>query len=112
MTIPYTLGSKTKPIYIEFLIIRSTAVGLTVDIIDPHNQNLGDAADELAGLASYAEKHDAKFGRVESIIVENDTDIRRLNLQDEAIQKLAMEVRTSADVQSLFDRKAVSNPTG
>ena len=112
LTIPYTFGAKTKPVYIDFLVIRETPEGLVVDIVDPHNPNLGDAAEKLAGLACYAEKHGAKFGRIESIIVEEDTEIRRLNLQDEAIREKAKAVRTAADVEKLFQEKAVSAPTG
>ena len=111
LTIPYTFGGKTKPVYIDFLVVRKTASGLTIDIIDPHNPNLGDAADKLAGLANYAEQHGAKFGRIESIIIENDTDIRRLNLQDAAIREQAKAVRTAADVEKLFEEAAASAPT-
>ena len=88
--------------------MRKGSHGLEIDIIDPHNPNLGDAADKLAGLAAYAERHGAKYGRIESIIVVNDTDIRRLNLQDSAIRARAKGVRTASDVQKLFDDAAVS----
>lgn len=111
LTIPYTFGGKTKPVYIDFLVVRDGGRGLTVDIIDPHNPNLGDAADKLAGLAVYAERHGAKFGRIESIIVDGD-DIRRLDLQDPVVRDRAKSVRTAPDVQKLFEEAAVSAPTG
>ena len=115
LTIPYRTGSgkdgKTKPVYIDFLIVRAVGDALIVDIIDPHSPNLGDAADKLAGLADYAEKHGTAYGRIESIILDGD-DIRRLNLQDPTLRERAKQVRTAADVQRLFDQFAVSPPTG
>ncbi len=77
----------------------------------PHNPNLGDAADKLAGLAYYADKHGAEFGHIESLIMDGD-DIRRLNLQDATIRENAKQVRSSADVQRLFYETAASHPTG
>lgn len=111
LTIPYKSGGKTKPVYIDFLVVRDGDKGLVVDIIDPHNPNLGDAADKLAGLAHYAEQHGASFGRIESIIVEND-EIRRVNLQDKAIRDRAKQVRTTTELQSLFAEAAVFQATG
>ena len=112
LTIPYTFGSKTKSVYIDFLVMRETPNGLVMDIVDPHTPSFSDAADKLAGLAQYAEKHGDRYGRIESIIVENDTEIRRLNLQDNAIRALAKAVKTTPDVEKLFEEKAVSASTG
>ncbi len=114
LTIPYRTGGKdgkTKPVYVDFLIVRKKDDFLTVDIIDPHRPDLGDAADKLAGLAHYAEKHGAAYGRIESIILDASNEIRRLNLQDAAIRERAKRVRTPADVERLFADAAVSPPT-
>jgi type III restriction enzyme len=114
LTVPYISGGPTgraKPVYIDFLVVRQRGDGLIVDIIDPHNPNLGDAADKLAGLAQYAEMHGNGYGRIESIIMAGDS-IRRLNLQDTAVRDRATKVRTSADVMRVFEDLAVSVPTG
>ena len=112
LTIPYTFGGKTKSVYIDFLVVRDGKDGLVVDIIDPHDPNMGDAADKLAGLAGYAEKHGAHYGRIESIILDSGGNIRRLNLQDASIQEQAKAVKTAPDVLHLFAASAVSPPTG
>ncbi len=111
LTIPYKSGGKVKPVYVDFLVVRDGEHGLIVDIIDPHNPNLEDAADKLAGLADYAQQHDAQFGRIESIILDGD-DVRRLNLQDTPIREQAKTVKTMSDVLGLFAHAAVSLPTG
>ncbi len=114
LTIPYRVGGadgRAKPVYVDFLILREGREGPVVDIIDPHNPNLGDAADKLVGLAQYAELHGDSFGRIESIILDGD-DIRRLNLQDREIREQAKKVRTSAEVLRLFEEAAVTLPTG
>lgn len=111
LTIPYSYGSKVKSVYIDFLIVRDGTEGLVVDIIDPHLPTLGEAAEKLCGLAYYAEQHGEHYGRIESIILEDD-DIRRLDLQDADIRKRAKAVKTAADVQHLFAEAAVSAPTG
>jgi len=111
LKIPFRSGGKTRPVYVDFLMVRDGPNGLVVDIIDPHNPNLGDAADKLSGLAAYAEQHGGSYGRIESIIIDND-DIRRLNLQDKAIRERAKTVRTATEVQRLFAEAAVTPPTG
>jgi len=114
LTIPFRAGGKDgkiKPVYVDFLVVRSKDGGLVVDIIDPHLPTLGDAADKLAGLADYAEIHGAAYGRIESIILDASNEIRRLNLQDATIRERAKRVQNSADVERLFADAAVSPPT-
>ncbi len=107
LAIPYLSGGKTKPVYVDFLVVREEASSLVVDILDPHTPSLGDAADKLAGLAEHAEKHGVSYGRIESIILENG-EIRRLNLQDAAVRERAKRVQTKSDVEALFERMATS----
>ncbi len=107
LTIPYGFGGKAKPVYVDFLFVRELDGRQVVDIIDPHNPNLGDAAPKLVGLAEYAEKHGESYGRIESIIVVND-ELRRLNLQAANLREKAKLVTNTSDVLSLFEQDATT----
>ena len=91
----------------ELVVLYPPFLAVILEIIDPHNPYLRDAAEKLVGLAHYTESHGKNFGRIESIIMEED-DRRRLNLQDEEIRERSKRVRTRAEVQRLFDERAVS----
>ena len=103
-------GGKPKSVFVDFLILRESATGPTIDIVDPHTPSFSDAADKLAGLAAYAEKHGTSYGRIESIIIDNG-EICRLDLQDGGIRAKAQAVKTNSDVLRLFADHAVSAPT-
>ena len=85
LCVPYELGGVQRPLYPDFLIVRSTPSGLEVDLFDPHLPTLEDAPAKAAGLANYADKHWPLFGRIELIIVEGD-ELKRLDLVNEQIR--------------------------
>lgn len=99
--VPYDLDGEYRSLFPDFLIIRSTAHGLVVDILDPHSIDLSDAPAKAAGLARYAAQHGHKFGRIELIIVDGD-DMLRLDLTDESIRDKVKGVTTHTHLRQLF----------
>jgi type III restriction enzyme len=102
LCIPYRSGGGWKPLYPDFLMVRSEGRSLVVDILDPHTLSLEDAPAKAVGLADYASKHGAKFGRIELIIVEGD-NVKRLDVTDEGTRNKLKEVSTHEHLRQLFE---------
>ena len=101
LCVPYRLGGVQRPLYPDFLVVRSTADGLVVDVLDPHLLSLEDAPAKAAGLAEYADKHWPEFGRIELIIMEND-ELKRLDLTDEGTRNKVRGVQTHEHLRQLY----------
>ncbi|MEX1159194.1 MAG: hypothetical protein WEC79_09725, partial [Thermomicrobiales bacterium] len=101
LAIPYEFLGQTRPLYPDFLIFHWEDATLKVDLLDPHLLSLEDAPAKAAGLAKYAAKHGAAFGRIELIIVE-DVRVHRLNLKNEAVRDRVRAVTTSQHLRDLF----------
>lgn len=99
--ISYDMGGECRALYPDFLIVRSTAAGLVVDILDPHSIELADAPDKAAGLARYAAQYWHKFGRIELIIVDGDYT-QRLDLTDETVRDKVKGVTSHGELRRLF----------
>lgn len=102
LTVPYESGGEFRPLYPDFLFVRSTSDGLVVDLLDPHNIDLSDAPAKAAGLARYAAKHAHMFGRIELIIFDGEV-VKRLNLRDEATRDKVKGVATKQHLRQLYD---------
>lgn len=65
--IPYTSGGSVKPMFPDLIIVRQVKSGYAIDILEPHRPDLGDNVEKAIGLARFAEKHGALFGRIQLI---------------------------------------------
>jgi type III restriction enzyme len=102
LTVPYESGGEFRPLYPDFLFVRSTSDGLVVDLLDPHNIDLSDAPAKAAGLAKYAAKHAHMFGRIELIIFDGEV-VKRLNLRNETTRDKVKGVATKQHLRQLYD---------
>jgi type III restriction enzyme len=102
LCIPYKLRGEQRPLFPDFLVVRSTSGGLEVDLLDPHLLSLEDAPAKAAGLAAYADKHWLEFGRIQLIIVEGD-EIKRLDLTDETTRNRVKGVQTHEHLRQLYE---------
>ena len=89
--------------YPDFIVLRRLATGVVVDIVEPHRADEGDAARKVIGLATYADHHGDRFGRIELISKGDDDVFRSLNLNDEASRGAAKLVTTTSSVVKLFE---------
>ncbi|MCG3884708.1 DEAD/DEAH box helicase family protein [Photobacterium leiognathi] len=78
-----------RPDFIFF--VRKPDGDLAVDIVDPHSLHLSDALPKLKGLAEYAEKHQDKYRRIESIASLDDKVLMVLDLMEPAVRKAILE---------------------
>ncbi len=102
LCVPYTLGGEQRPLYSDFLFVRSDSGELVVDLLDPHRMDLEDAPAKAAGLARFADKHHHEFGRIELIIVEGD-EIKRLDLADELVRDRVRGVHDHTHLRQLYE---------
>lgn len=84
LCVPYGQG-EPKPMYPDMIVFRREANKLKVDILDPHDETRADAAEKAAGLAHFARKHGAAFGRIEIVRIVKGK-IERLRLHQESIR--------------------------
>lgn len=102
LCVPYHTGGDDKPCFPDLLVFRRDQTGrLLVDMLDPHNVGLPDAADKAVGLAEYAHKHGEHFDKIQMIIKDNGK-LLRLDLNQESIRSKVKSVRDSAHLLELF----------
>ena len=96
---------QAKPMYPDMLVFRREGGKIKVDILDPHDDSRADAAEKAAGLARFAQKHHAAFGRIEVIrVVEGK--IERLRLHQESIRDKVVKVTDLKHLADLYAQLA------
>lgn len=101
LCVPYEEDGEAKPMYPDFLVIRSEGSRLVVDIVDPHTISLADAPAKAAGLAKFAAQHADKFGRIELIMVDGRT-MKRLDLTEETVRNRVKGIQLPRQLKELF----------
>lgn len=87
-----------RPDFVFFM--RKPDGDLVIDIVDPHGIHLSDALPKLRGLAAYAEQHEDKYRRIESIA---DPDKKgQFRLLDLTNPKVRQEILNATDAKLLF----------
>lgn len=102
LAVPYELDGTVRPMYPDFLVVRSTDQGLKVDILDPHNPGLEDSAAKARGLAHFAERHGSAFGRI-WFMAEVNGKLRYLDLKNQAVRERVFKADTPAMIKALFE---------
>lgn len=107
LEIPYEVGGEVRPMFPDFAVVRQVGKELTVDILEPHDGSRDDNVDKARGLARFAERHGALFGRIQLIrkrkLAGGAEQFVRLEVnKQEAIQKLLL-VTQPAQLDALFD---------
>jgi len=103
LRVSYVLGGEWRPLHPDFLLLRQESGGLVIDLLDPHLLAVEDAPAKAAGLAKYAAKHAAAFGRIELIIIKDDK-LKRLDLTDETVRNNVKQVNSHEHLRLLFEQ--------
>lgn len=67
LEIPYETGGDVRPMFPDLVVVRKVGSELAIDILEPHDPSLSDNFEKAVGLAKFAEKHGALFGRIQLI---------------------------------------------
>ena len=102
LCVPYEWHGEDRPMYPDFLVVRTVGSGHVVDLIDPHAIDLADAPEKASGLAKFAAKHANQFGRIELILLD-DNKWKVLDLADEMVRAKVRGVSTPNELRKLFD---------
>ena len=102
LCIPYGQG-QAKPVYPDLLVFRREGKRILVDIFDPHDDSRADAAEKAVGIADFARKHGAAFGRIEIIRVVKGK-IERLRLHQESVREKVLKVTDLKHLAELYSQ--------
>jgi len=89
--------------YPDLLVFRREANKIRIDIFDPHDETRGDAAEKAVGMANFAHKHGAAFGRIEIIRIVKG-QIQRLRLHQELIRDKVLKVTDLKHLAELYEQ--------
>jgi type III restriction enzyme len=87
--------------YPDLLVFRREGKKIKVDIFDPHDDSRADAAKKAVGLANFARKHGAAFGRIEIVRVVQG-QIQRLRLHQESVRDKVLRVTDLKHLAELY----------
>ena len=113
LTVPYRMGNEWKPMYPDFLIIRSDPeTDYVMDILEPHGDQYKDSLAKAKGLAEYA-KNEQRIGRVQMIRAYKDKATgkkiyRRLELTNPNVQEAVMNAMTNDEFDHIFDDMGIT----
>jgi type III restriction enzyme len=67
LEVPYETGGDIRPMFPDLVVVRKVGAELMIDILEPHDPSLADNFEKAVGLARFAERHGALFGRIQLI---------------------------------------------
>lgn len=106
LSFPYSHAGKRLPGYPDFIIVGGTAQEPVFDVLEPHRGE--DSVAKAKGLADFADRHSAAFGRIELIRVDGNR-VRRLNLNDHRVRAAVMPIQSHDELVRLFDQQATAS---
>lgn len=110
LEIPYETGGDIRPMFPDLVIVRQIGDEFTVDILEPHDPSLGDNFEKAVGLARFAERHGALFGRIQLIRKQaspaGGEHYARLEINKEATIKQLLPITSNPQLDVLFSNLA------
>jgi len=108
--VPYRDSGTIVPMYPDMVIVRRDAKGFVFDILEPHDPSRKDNAAKAVGLAEFAEKHWALFGRIQMIrkkkAPNGQESYYRLDIGKESVRKRVLAVSSNSELDQLFEQEA------
>lgn len=101
--VAFQMHGEYKPVYPDLIVFRKEKKKLLADLLDPHDSGLPDAAEKAKGLAIFARDEGAQFGRIELIVLTQNDEIRRLDLNQESIRDKVLKVTSKSHLDQLFE---------
>jgi type III restriction enzyme len=105
LEVPYETGGDIRPMFPDLVVVRKSGAELLIDILEPHDPSLADNFEKAVGLARFAERHGALFGRIQLIRKQSSAGgehFARLEInQAAAIRKLLL-ITSNPQLDELF----------
>ncbi|HBP1729215.1 DEAD/DEAH box helicase [Pseudomonas aeruginosa] len=105
LEIPYETGGDVRPMFPDLVVIREVGGEYLADILEPHDPSLGDNFEKAVGLAKFAEKHGALFGRIQLIRKQSSAGgehFARLEINQAATIKKLLLITSNPQLDELF----------
>lgn len=105
LEIPYETGGDVRPMFPDLVVVRKVGSDFTIDILEPHDPSLGDNFEKAVGLAKFAEKHGALFGRIQLIRKQSSgggEHFVRLEINQAATIKKLLLITSNPQLDDLF----------
>lgn len=107
LEIPYEVKGVWTPMYPDLVIVRADASGYIFDILEPHDPSRKDNCPKAIGLAKFAEKHGASFGRIELIREQSGVDGKkhfyRLDMGKIQIRNKVRAIKSNDELDAIFE---------
>jgi len=105
LEIPYETGGDIRPMFPDLVVVRKVGSELLIDILEPHDPSLSDNFEKAVGLAKFAEKHGALFGRIQLIRKHTSAGgehYARLEINQASMIKQLLLITSNPQLDKLF----------
>ena len=116
LEIPYEVKGVWTPMYPDLVIVGADATGYIFDILEPHDPSRKDNCPKAIGLAKFAEKHGAAFGRIELIRehpgVDGKKHFYRLDMGKLQVRNKVKAIKSNDELDAIFEEFGERKITG
>lgn len=106
LSVHYLDTEVSKNLYPDFLFFHDDGEnGVAIDLVDPHNHSLSDAAPKWAALARYIREHDGDFRRAAIVIKDAGGALLAIQLSgqaDDVLEKKLADASSKEAIEQLF----------
>lgn len=105
LEIPYASGGDVRPMFPDLVVVRKNGSEFAIDILEPHDPSLSDNFEKAVGLAKFAERHGALFGRIQLIRKQSSSGgehFARLEINQAATIKKLLLITSNPQLDELF----------
>ncbi|MGL6434768.1 DEAD/DEAH box helicase [Aeromonas sp. 82P] len=105
LEIPYETGGSVRSMFPDLVVVRKVGCKFEIDILEPHDPSLSDNFEKAVGLAKFAEKHGAQFGRIQLIrkmTSAGGEHFARLEINQTAMIKKLLLINGNPQLDDLF----------
>jgi type III restriction enzyme len=106
LEIPYESGGDVRPMFPDLVVVRKVGSNFVIDILEPHDPSLSDNFEKAIGLARFAERHGALFGRIQLIRKQSSgggDHFVRLEINQSATIRKLLPLTSNPQLDQLFD---------
>ena len=101
-SISYDTPDGARRMYPDFLFFRRVGKHIVTDILEPHTQSKADTVAKAKGLATFAEAHGTKFGRIQ-LLDEVGGKLKRLDFKNADTRKSVKALDNPTALRLLFE---------